>query len=225
MKKNVLLSFMIVAAVVAAIFFWLRPVDNVTTIQEEDQGQDWTQDPTVMNPQNIPTAIPTVTQEIQQEEPEASEKKMSLAQYCQAGPMAFVKQRLDNLMQEFGDQIQDQLETYNLEFVKDNAPFRIQMSMDEDTQGRSIQKINFFSLDREGLPVREDLPIQYLDRPWDDVLDQIKRQYQINWQEENHLMITPNGEIIRATLRDGKITAYEDKQVICRDEQCSCENL
>ncbi|PIP93082.1 MAG: hypothetical protein COW00_19080 [Bdellovibrio sp. CG12_big_fil_rev_8_21_14_0_65_39_13] len=224
MNKKVLFSFVIMAAVIAAIFFWLRPVENVT-IQEDEQGQDWTQDPTVMKPQVLPTATPTITQEIKQDDTETSEKKMSLAQYCQSEPMAFVKQRLDNLMQEFGDQIQDQLETYNLEFVKDSMPFRIQMSMDEDTQGRSIQQINFFSLDREGLPVREDLPIQFQDRPWEDVLDQIKRQYQINWQEEQHLMITPNGEIIRAIIRDGKITSYEDKQVICRDEQCSCENL
>lgn len=221
MNKKFLVSFMIVAAVSAAIFFWLRPIETSPTDTPER-----TEEEVVIKTENSEVQVTQAPQVeatiVAQEIPEA---KTDLGKYCQTEPQAFIKQRLDNLMQEYGDGLQDQLETYNIEFINDGKPYRIQMSMDEDTQGRPLQQINFFSVDKENLPVREDLPLQYQDRPWEDVLDQIQRQYKINWREEQHLMVTPNGEIIRAIIRNGEITAFEDKKVICRNGSCNCENL
>lgn len=227
MKKNIFLVLAMAAFMVAIIFYFMKPVDvsdnqdETVSIKEDERNVAI---PTPMSETSTVESSSKNEAEAKSEE-ETKPALSDLGRFCQDNPQEFIKQRLDNLFQQYGSTLVDQIELINLEFIKESQPFRLQLSIDESANGKEVQNISFFSLDRESLPVREKLPEEFANKSWDEITSLIQQKYRITWQEDHHLMITPEGNQIRAVQKDSQIIQYEDQSVVCRDGKCSCYDL
>ncbi|GAB4018111.1 MAG: hypothetical protein Fur0010_19110 [Bdellovibrio sp.] len=226
MKKSIFVYLSMAAFIAALVFYLLRPLEEksspeIESVQVEEKPMV-SPEPSAPEITTTPTTTPPSEEVVIKDE---TENYSELGKYCHNNPQEFIKQRLDNLFQQYGSSLVDQVEMVNIEFLKDGQPFRLQLSMDVNERGQDIQTISFYSLDRESLPVREKLPEQFANRNWDDIMEQVQRQYRLTFKEEHHLMVAPDGNQFRAVMRDGVITQYEDTGVVCRDGKCSCGDL